>query len=52
MNMYPAEKNLKLVIERFDKDENGVIDFDEFDASIKPVLSGVKDFWRLISVYF
>ena len=44
MNMYPAEKNLKLVIERFDKDENGVIDFDEFDASIKPVLSGVKDF--------
>jgi Ca2+-binding EF-hand superfamily protein len=44
MNMYPAEKNLKLVFERFDKDLNGIVDFDEFEANVKPVMSGVKDF--------
>ena len=42
--MYPATKNLKLVLDRFDKDDDGKIDFDEFDAGVTPFLSGVKDF--------
>jgi len=44
-NMYPAQKNLQLVFDHFDKDGSGRIDFDEFVAGITPFLSGVKDFW-------
>lgn len=29
-NMYPTEKNLKLLFERLDKNESGTIDLDEF----------------------
>lgn len=43
-NMYPIEKNLKLLFERFDKDEDDVISYDEFVTGITPFLSGIKDF--------
>ena len=31
MNMYPTDKNPRLVYERFDKTESGEISYDEFD---------------------
>jgi Ca2+-binding EF-hand superfamily protein len=43
-NLYPAQKNIALVFEKFDKDEDGIVSYDEFDAGITPFLSGVKDF--------
>lgn len=43
-NMYPIEKNLQLLFERFDKDQDGVISYDEFVTGITPFLSGIKDF--------
>ena len=38
-NMYPAQKNICLVFERFDKDEDGVVSYDEFVAGIQPFLT-------------
>lgn len=41
-NMYPIEKNLGLLFERFNKSEDGSIIFEEFVAGITPFLSGIK----------
>lgn len=37
-NMYPTEKNLGLIYERFDRNEDQVVDFDEFVCSVTPFL--------------
>ena len=42
--MYPANKNLRLVFDHFDKDQSNKIDYDQFEAGVTPFLSGVKDF--------
>jgi Ca2+-binding EF-hand superfamily protein len=41
-NMYPIEKNLGLLFERFNKSEDGAISYEEFVAGITPFLSGIK----------
>ena len=41
--MYPIEKNLSLLFERFNKSENGSVVFDEFVSGITPFLSGIKN---------
>ena len=41
-NMYPIEKNLGLLFERFNKSEDGAIAYEEFVAGITPFLSGIK----------
>jgi len=38
-NLYPAQKNIFLVFERFDKDDDGVVSYDEFVAGIQPFLT-------------
>ena len=38
-NIYPIEKELVLLFERFDKDEDGVIAFHEFVNGITPFSS-------------
>lgn len=35
-NMYPSEKSLKLLYHRLDKDEDGVVTYDEFVTGITP----------------
>lgn len=40
-NIYPIEKNLGLLFERLDKNEDRRIDFDEFVQSVTPFLTGV-----------
>jgi Ca2+-binding EF-hand superfamily protein len=40
--MYPIEKNLGLLFERFNKSEDGAISYEEFVAGITPFLSGIK----------
>ena len=35
-NLYPVERELQLLFERFDKDEDGVIAYHEFVAGITP----------------
>jgi len=40
--MYPIEKNLGLLFERFNKSEDGSIIFEEFVSGITPFLSGIK----------
>ena len=37
-NMYPIEKNLSLLFERFDRDEDGVVAYDEFVTATTPFL--------------
>lgn len=41
-NMYPTEKNLGLLFERFDKSEDGVVDYDEFVTGVTPFLQGIS----------
>ena len=36
-NMYPSEKCLKLFFLRLDKDEDGVISYDEFVTGLMPL---------------
>ena len=40
--MYPTEKNLGLLFERFDKSEDGVVDYDEFVTGVTPFLQGIS----------
>jgi Ca2+-binding EF-hand superfamily protein len=40
-NIYPTEKNLALLFERLDRNEDQVVDFDEFVATITPFLQNV-----------
>jgi len=40
--MYPIEKNLGLLFERFNKSEDGAIVYEEFVAGVTPFLSGIK----------
>jgi Ca2+-binding EF-hand superfamily protein len=42
-NMYPIERDLKLMFQRLDKDEDGVLTFSEFVSGIKPFLNGQAD---------
>jgi len=36
LNLYPVEKDLSLVFERFDKDEDTMVSYEEFVAAITP----------------
>jgi Ca2+-binding EF-hand superfamily protein len=36
---YPMERDLQLVFERFDKDEDGIIDLKEFIAGLSPFMN-------------
>lgn len=36
LNLYPIEKDLSLLFERFDKNEDGYVNYEEFVASITP----------------
>ena len=38
INMYPSEKNLQLLYQRWDKNEDGVISYEEFISAIQPFL--------------
>lgn len=42
-NMYPIERDLKLMFKRLDRDEDGVLTFKEFVAGLKPFLNGLAD---------
>jgi len=42
-NLYPIEKNLTLLCERFDKDEDGVISYDDFVNGITPFLNAIQN---------
>ena len=42
-NMYPIERDLKLLFQRLDKDEDGVLTYSEFLAGIKPFLNGLAE---------
>lgn len=39
LNLYPIEKDLGLLFERMDKDEDGYVNFEEFKASITPFMN-------------
>ena len=39
LNIYPIEKDLHLLIERFDKDEDGFVSYEEFVAAITPFMN-------------
>ena len=39
LNLYPIEKDLGLLFERFDKDEDRQVDFEEFVAAITPFMN-------------
>lgn len=43
LNLYPIEKNLSLLFERFDKDEDGVISYDDFLNGITPFLNAIQN---------
>jgi len=38
-NIYPIEKDLNLLYERFDKDEDKVVTYEEFVAAVTPFMS-------------
>ena len=51
--MYPAEKNLRLLFERLDKNEDTRVDLDEFQVAITPFLQGLNnEKWHLIFIHF
>lgn len=37
--MYPVDKFLDLLFERFDKDHDGIINYEEFIAGITPFMN-------------
>jgi Ca2+-binding EF-hand superfamily protein len=39
LNLYPIEKDLQLLIERMDKDEDGLVSYEEFVAAITPFMN-------------
>lgn len=41
-NIYPSEKNLGLLYDRLDRNEDQAVDFDEFVQAITPFLTGVQ----------
>lgn len=41
-NMYPTDKSLKLLFERFDKDGGGTVCFDEYQQAVTPFLTGLN----------
>ena len=46
--MYPIEKNLVLMYERFNKSGSQAVNFDEFKTAITPFLQGVgQKSWEL-----
>ena len=38
-NIYPIEKDLNLLFERFDKNEDGHVAYEEFVAAVTPFMS-------------
>jgi Ca2+-binding EF-hand superfamily protein len=38
VNIYPVEKNLNLLFERFDKDEDGQCFYEDFVSAITPFM--------------
>ena len=38
-NIYPIEKDLGLLFERFDKSENGTVNYEEFVAAVTPFMN-------------
>jgi len=41
-NMYPIEKNLGLLFERFDKNGSKSVTFDEYHSAVTPFLTGIQ----------
>jgi Ca2+-binding EF-hand superfamily protein len=41
-NMYPTEKNLALLFERFNKSGNKAVTFEEYQQAVTPFLSGLQ----------
>ena len=41
-NHFPTEKSIQLLFERLDRNEDQVIDLDEFEVSMTPFLSTVQ----------
>ena len=39
VNMYPIDRYLDLLFERFDKDQDGVVSYEEFVAGITPFMN-------------
>lgn len=39
LNLYPIEKDLNLLFERLDKDEDNFVDYEEFVAGITPFMN-------------
>ena len=37
-NLYPIEKDLQLLFERFDKDQDGVVKYEEFVTAVTPFM--------------
>ena len=38
-NLYPIEKNLGLLFERFDKDDDRAVTYEEFVAAVTPFMN-------------
>ena len=36
VSLYPSERNMNLLFERFDKDKDGVVGYEEFVTAIQP----------------
>ena len=36
VSLYPSERNMNLLFERFDKDGDGVVGYEEFVTAIQP----------------
>ena len=43
VNMYPSEKCISLMYQRWDKNDDNVISYDEFVTAISPFLAGAQD---------
>ena len=41
-NVYPVEKELQLLFDRLDRDQDGMISLPDFAAGISPFMSGSK----------
>jgi Ca2+-binding EF-hand superfamily protein len=38
-NIFPVERELQLLFERFDKDEDGIVSYHEFVAGLTPFMN-------------
>ena len=37
VSLYPSERNMNLLFERFDRDQDGVVGYEEFITAITPL---------------